>query len=211
MAGRTPSPASAWWRSRPASTTRAPLRSRSPSIGGGSGGRPNQRATSSTRGSNVLSTPGKTNASRPPSVASPRGANMSAPARSRNVLPAATIDRACSIRSGVGSRSARRQGPDPGAGSASASASTSSSGVDAASRSQAPSGAGLRARVRGRRTAWCCSRTTCALIPPKPKALTPARRGPADSHSAASRTSRNRVRSTPGCGSSQCRVGGRIP
>ncbi len=90
--------------------------------------------------------------------------------------------------------------------------------VDAArSRTRSPTSAGTtRGAVRRGpvRQPGASSSTTWALIPPKPKAFTPARRGVvavARSHGSSSVTGRNRVGARAGWGSSTCSVGGRTP
>ena len=87
-------------------------------------------------------------------------------------------------------------------GPAPVSRSTGSAGGAAGAMAYAVAGAGRGAS----------SRTTCALIPPKPNALTAARRGAPGgrSHGTASVTGANRLPARAGCGSSTCRVGGSV-
>ncbi len=75
----------------------------------------------------------------------------------------------------------------------------------------APSGRNRRTGA-GREAVGASSSTTWALIPPKPNALTPARRGCGPrSHGSAALTGRIRVRARSGCGSWRCSVGGSTP
>ncbi len=168
--------------------------------------RPKRAARSSTRGWNCASRPGKAKARRPPSWSRPRGLNQM-PSRPVHGLPLSTMARARASRSAVGSRTARRHGPVPDfvkesellAGMA------STAGDAAAARNRRSS-----ARRGIRRGATTPSMTTWALMPPKPNALTAARRSGCR-HSSTRVTRRKRVRSTASCGSSQCSVGGSTP
>jgi len=152
--------------------------------------------------------PGNTNASLPPPASSPLPVKKMS-WRPRHDVPRSTTRRALSIRSGVGSNSASRHGPAPLTWRSRAS--TIAAGDSAASsstRSRSAAGAARRARA----PAPCCSSTTWALMPPKPNALTPARRGAApDSHGRTVRIGSNLVSASSGCGSSQCSVGGSSP
>ena len=117
---------------------------------------------------------------------------------------------ACGVGSTMPSRTrSRRRARRPVASSVSSSRS-SSSGVSAASRStRSGSSTTIGAGRPGR---GACSSTTWALMPPKPKALTPRPRGTGRrSHGSARSIGRNRVASSAGLGSSQCRVGGSTP
>ncbi len=157
---------------------------------------PRSRATSSICAANVASMPGKTNASLPPSAARPRGTNHMS-RLPRHARPRSSTLRASSRRSGVGSSIANRSAPlvagvpSSPARSASIESPTSAStstpscfdptsptadAVPRPVRTDDPDPAAPRARASP-----CASITTCALIPPKPKALMPARRAAARS------------------------------
>ncbi len=250
--GRTCSAARASVRSRPTYMMLAPCRSRSEERGTSSAPTPKCAATSSTRASNVGSTPGKANATRPPAAINPSGANHTS-LRPRHAWPRSTTLRASSIRLGVGSAMASRTAPGAGSASRSEPASTAPSSAScaataarsvpvatnsrvASSASTAAPGAGRRRRGRPQRTAgassWSTasssasspraangsapdgplatpSRITWALMPPKPKALIPTRRGaPSSPHRRAAPITSKRLGPRSGCGSSQCSVGG---
>ncbi len=209
--GAMPSERSTSSSRRPIATTSAPCFSRSvasdPSNSGSN--RSKCAATSEIRGSNCASTPGNRNATPPPRVIRPSGLNHS-PSRPERGLPASTTSRAFARRCWVGLTSASRQGPEPTPDAPASSARASPVGVPAASSSSS-SGPSETGRLRRLDAAGACM-TTWPLIPPKPNAFTAATRGaPFAFQTSASVTSRNRVSSIFGFGSSACRVGGRTP
>ncbi len=259
--GTIPSRRSTRSSTRPTSTLARPWPPSTPVSPRSGSGRPKCAQTSSTRGSNLSSSPQNRNASRPAGEDCPGAAASPGPAssgsgvnqrslRPRHGVPRATIVRASASRRGVGATRASRQGPPVGAVAASSRASSTSSGtaswaassagVAAASSSTAsaagsatrpagatvatagvatadavgtPVGAGNVAAGDGAGRSGACSRTACALMPPKPKAFTPARRGAplaGSSQGEVASTGANRVPAKAGCGSSQCSVGGSV-
>ena len=186
-------------------------------------------ATSSTRGSNSGSNPGKMKAISFVELTRRGSAVNQTSLRPRHGVPRSTILRARARVRVVGSTIASRTGPSAGAAGAveavvrSRSSATDSwrersSVLDPARRRTRSPGAVAVTFTRGRgrevRHPGASSRTTWALMPPKPKALTPARRGlamVARSHCSSSVTGRKRVGARAGWGSSTCSVGGRTP
>ena len=173
-------------------------------------------------GANVGSTPGKRNASVPPSCARParREPDVLAPRHG-----CAAIDHlagASARRSGVGSseREPHRAVAVVRAASGAVEPARASPSTGRGEREPDRRRASARGRVERRRAAprrerrRCrrgASSTTWALMPPKPNALTPARRGRRVPRLRAPQDAEAGRRRAPGCGSSQCRVGGSTP
>ena len=189
------------------------------------GGSPKCAATSSTRGSKTSSRPGKRNATEVPLRPDPlvqQRVRCSTRGRCgpRQGLPCSTTLRASASRLASGATSASRTGPPAGGAPASSRASSASSGASSwaaiaarsapassSTASRPASGSPVR-RVRRVRLVGRSESTTCALMPPKPKALTAATPQVASLPLGAAPTGVNRVPARAGCGSSQCSVGG---
>ena len=144
------------------------------------------RPARSPCGSNSASRPGKTNAVRPPAGPSIGVVLNQTSLRPRHGVPLATALRASASLRGVGSTMPRRHGSLTAACSSSPAASTvgvvrvEQDGQRVAARggeAQHPFRFGHRDGTRRGRRRGAGSSTTWALMPPKPKALTPALRG----------------------------------
>jgi hypothetical protein len=213
MWGRRPMSVRSSAKRRPVATTLAPWASSAVPSSNTGAGRPKCSAMSVILGSNSASTPGNKKARRPPVVRRPAGENQR-PSRPARASARATTSAAWARRAGVGSVSARRQGPAPwtafGAGWVSRSAARSA-GVAAARSNSGSASAGAVAGRRRRESGPWDSSTTWALMPPKPKAFTPARSEPwGAAQGSASLMRRKRVWAMASSGSSACSVGGSV-